>query len=74
MRLSVVAAFAGAAFCIAGIVVSLVLLDVPLNLFVAIPSAIVGGIYVFLVIFKPKKETQQGFRVTEVVEWEKEKK
>ncbi|MGB1697326.1 MAG: hypothetical protein ACPHK8_02890, partial [Thermoplasmatota archaeon] len=65
MRVSVVAAFAGAAFCVAGIVVSLVLLDIPLNLFIAIPSAIIGGLYVFFTLFKPKQE-KQGFRVTEV--------
>jgi hypothetical protein len=70
MEGKVIAALAGTAFCVAGIVVSLVLLEIPLNLFIAIPSAIAGGFFIFLIIVRPKD--QQSFRVVEMVELEKE--
>lgn len=69
MEGKIIAALAGVVFCVTGIVVSLVLLDIPLNLFIAIPSAVAGGFFVFLLIVKPKEKP--SFRVTEVVEWEK---
>lgn len=73
MRGALIAGFAGALFSITGLVLVLVLLDTPLNLFVAIPSAIVMAAVVALWAFQPKKQ-EAAFRVTEVVELEKKEK